>query len=327
MQGKPVTIVECEAQPGRCDRMSVRFSVLVPTYNIEKYIRQTIDSLLAQVFTDFEIIVVDDGSTDRTPQILESYGPRIKVFRQPNSGAEAARNKAASLANGEYLAMMDHDDILLPCALAIYDRTIRTFDSPALIIGAMTQFQDEEPVPASAQASAQVKLLKFADYLSKDVQVGVTNSRIVIRKSIFDEIGGYGNRGEPAFPSDDFNLIFKAGTHGPCIVIREPDTIARRMHETNFVRDVGAVVDGTLGLVRLDRQGRYPGGKRHRMGRHAVIGGFALVWAINYCWRGKQRRHALRLLLGTAPMVAVAVWKRFLRSFRKPTPLIVLPEE
>ena len=61
--------------------MSVRLSVLVPTYNIEKYIRQTIDSLLAQVFTDFEIIVVDDGSTDRTPQILESYGPRIKVFR------------------------------------------------------------------------------------------------------------------------------------------------------------------------------------------------------------------------------------------------------
>jgi glycosyltransferase involved in cell wall biosynthesis len=271
--------------------------------------------------------VVDDGSTDRTPQILESYGPSIKVFRQPNSGAENARNKAASLASGEYLAMMDHDDILPPCALAIYDRAIRALDSPPLIIGAMTQFQDGEPVPESAPASAQVKLLRFADFLSKDVQVGVTNSRIVIRKSVFDEIGGYGNKGEPAFPADDFNLIFKVGTHGPCIVIQEPITIVRRMHATNFVRDVGAVVGGTLGLVRLDKQGRYPGGKRHRMGRYAVIGGFSLIWAINYCWRTKQRWQAVRLLAGTAPMVAVAVWKRILRSFRTATPLIVLPEE
>lgn len=307
--------------------MTVRFSVLVPVYNMEKYIRQTIDSLLAQDFTDYEIIVVDDGSSDGTPQILESYGTQIKVFRQANAGAEISRNKAASLASGEYLAMMDHDDILLPCALAVYDRIIRAFDSPPLIIGAMAYSYDEEPAFESSRASAQVKLLKFRDFLSKDVQVGITNSRIVIRRSVFEEIGGYGNNGEPAFPADDFNLILKAGSHGPCIVVREPDTIVRRMHEKNFVRDVGAVVDGILGVVRLDKMGRYPGGRRQRMGRYAVIGGFSLVWAINYCWRRKQRAHGVRLLVGTAPMVAVAIWKRFFRIFRKPTPVIILPEE
>jgi glycosyltransferase involved in cell wall biosynthesis len=308
-------------------RTSLRFSILLPTYNIEKYIRQTIDSLLSQNFTDYEIVVVDDGSTDRTPEILESYGTRIKYFHQSNKGAEVARNQAASLASGEYFLMMDHDDILLPFALRTYDRVIRNCGRPPLIIGAMMYFQDEEPIPLSAEASVPVRARKFPNFLSKDVQVGVTNSRIVMRRTVFEEIGGYGNKGEPAFPSDDFNLIFKAGTHGPCVVVQEPDTIARRMHAANFVRNVGAVADGILGIVRLDKQGRFPGDKRHRAGRKAVIGGFSLVWAINYCWPAKQRRDAVRLLWGTAPMVAVAMWKRFLRIFRTPTPLITLPEE
>ena len=305
--------------------MKLRFSVLVPVYNSAKYLGQTIDSLLAQRFTDYEVVLVDDGSTDQTPQLLASYGTRIKVFYQSNQGAEVARNKAAAMAQGEYLCMMDHDDLFLPHTLATYDRIIQAFDSPALIIGAMTLFQDERPDLSVIQPPSRIKVLKYPDYLSKDVPIGVTNSRIVIRRSVFDEIGGYGNRGEPAFPADDFNLIFKAGTHSPCIVVQEPYTIARREHAANFVRNLGAVVDGTLGLVRLEKQGRYPGGKRHRIGRYAVIGGFSLIWAKNYCWRGKQRKQALRLLQGTAPMIAVALWKRFLRCFRKPVPAIVLP--
>jgi len=200
-----------------------------------------------------------------------------------------------------------------------YDRIIGAVDSPPLIIGAMMNFQDDQPIPSSAYAPAPVKFRRYPNYLSKDVQVGVTNSRIAIKKSVFDEIGGYGSRGEPAFPADDFNLIFKAGTHGPCIVVQEPYTIARRMHATNFVRNLGAVVDGTLGLVRLENRDDTLGESTIAWARYAVIGGFSLVWAIDYCWRGKQRKQALRLLLGTAPMIAVAVWKRFLRCFRRPT--------
>ena len=127
--------------------MKIRFSVLIPAYNIEKYIRQTIDSVLAQSFTDYEIIVIDDGSTDQTPRWLESYGTRIQVIRQSNQGPEAARNKAASLARGEYLAMLDHDDLLLPCALATYDQVIRNFNGPPLIIGCMKFFQRRSPHP------------------------------------------------------------------------------------------------------------------------------------------------------------------------------------
>jgi glycosyltransferase involved in cell wall biosynthesis len=305
--------------------MKIRFSVLIPAYNIEKYIRQTIDSVLAQSFTDYEVIVIDDGSTDQTPQLLEAYGTRIKVMRQANQGPEAARNKAAALAQGEYLAMLDHDDLLLPCALATYDQIIRNFNPP-LIIGCMKFFQDGQPILDQAQASQPVEVLRLPDFLSKDVQIGLSNSRIVMRKSIFDGVGGYGNRGVAAFPPDDFNLMLKVGTCGPCIIVQKPTTVAYRYHETNAIRNVLAVADGFLGLARYENQGRYPGGRERRWDRCALIGGVATTWAVRHCWAGRQRKLALRLLAGTAPMVLAAVVKRTLKVFRKPVPSVVLPE-
>ena len=146
--------------------MSVQFSILVPAYNRDKYIIQCIDSVLRQTFTDFEIFVIDDGSTDRTLDVLESYGARIKVLRQSNQGPEVARNKAAAMAQGEYLVLLDSDDVLLPHALDTYDRVIRTFHSPPLILGAMTEFNDGQPLPSGSQHDVPVSVLEFRDYLS-----------------------------------------------------------------------------------------------------------------------------------------------------------------
>ncbi len=83
----------------------------MPVYNEEKYIRRCIDSLLSQTMTDFEIIVIDDGSTDNTPKILDSYcDPRLIIYRQENRGRAAARNKALALSRGEYIILQDADD-------------------------------------------------------------------------------------------------------------------------------------------------------------------------------------------------------------------------
>jgi len=306
--------------------MKVQFSVLMPAYNREKYVRQAIDSVLSQVFTDYEVFVIDDGSTDQTLQVLESYGTRIKVLRQPNQGPEVARNKAAALAHGEYLVLLDSDDLLLPCAFATYDRIIRTFDSPPLIIGSMTYFQDAHSIPANAQAPNLVKVLRYPDYLSKDVPIALFTSRIVIRKSVFDEVGGFRNSTAATFHMDGFNLILKVGTYGPCIVVQKPYTVAYRQHEANSIRNLRAIADGILVLARSEHQGQYPGGSERRWGRYAFIGGIASTWAIKSCWRGGHRKLALRLLLGTAPMVFAAVWKKFLTYLRKPTQPIVLPE-
>lgn len=90
-----------------------KLSVIVPVYNTEKYIRECIDSVLAQTFTDFELILVDDGSTDGSGVICDEYAdkdPRIKVIHQENGGATAARRNGVNRACGGYIAFVDSDD-------------------------------------------------------------------------------------------------------------------------------------------------------------------------------------------------------------------------
>ena len=91
------------------------FSVIVPIYNIEKYIRKCIDSVLAQSFTDYELILVDDGSPDNCPAICDEYAAKdncIRVVHKENGGVSKARNVGIDCAQGEYLSFIDGDDIV-----------------------------------------------------------------------------------------------------------------------------------------------------------------------------------------------------------------------
>lgn len=95
-------------------------SVVVPAFNAAATIEDAIDSMLAQTCGDWELLIVDDGSTDETPVILaRQRDPRVRVFRQKNSGVGAARNTALSAATGEFIAFLDADDVLPPDSLAI----------------------------------------------------------------------------------------------------------------------------------------------------------------------------------------------------------------
>ncbi len=89
-------------------------SVIIPTYNGARYIRQAIDSVLAQSYSDYEIIVVDDGSTDNTAEILWPYGDRITYLYQSNQKLPTARNNGITASKGKYLAFLDSDDLFLP---------------------------------------------------------------------------------------------------------------------------------------------------------------------------------------------------------------------
>ncbi|MDF2566866.1 MAG: hypothetical protein K0R90_322 [Oscillospiraceae bacterium] len=102
------------------------FSIVMAAYNAEKYISDTIDSVLCQTYPDFELIVVDDGSTDDTASILEQYekrDPRIKILSQPNKGPSEARNNGISATCGTYLYLMDSDDLLMPTLLDEFHHT------------------------------------------------------------------------------------------------------------------------------------------------------------------------------------------------------------
>jgi glycosyltransferase involved in cell wall biosynthesis len=104
----------------------VRVSVIVPTHNRAGLLEQAIDSVLAQTFASFELIVVDDGSTDHTSALLSGYAGRIRIKRQINQGVSAARNLGMAAAAGEFIALLDSDDYWLPAKLA---RQVAFFDS------------------------------------------------------------------------------------------------------------------------------------------------------------------------------------------------------
>ena len=91
-------------------------SVVVPAYNVEKYLTACLNSILSQTFTDFEIIVINDGSTDRTPQVLEQYSSnsQIRIHHQENSGPSVARNQGLILSKGQYICFIDGDDDIAP---------------------------------------------------------------------------------------------------------------------------------------------------------------------------------------------------------------------
>ena len=103
-----------------------KVSLVVPVFNTEKYLRECLDSLVAQTLGDVEIICINDGSTDSSPAILSEYAqrdPRIRVISQPNGGLSAARNAGLCAAGGEYLLFMDSDDMLEHTAVErLYER-------------------------------------------------------------------------------------------------------------------------------------------------------------------------------------------------------------
>ncbi|MDD5011868.1 MAG: glycosyltransferase family A protein, partial [Phycisphaerae bacterium] len=94
-----------------------KISVCIPTYNREHLLKETLDSVFAQTYRDFEVVIVDDGSTDGTKQMLENGGYDVRYYWQKNAGDAATRNKLIELAEGKYISFLDSDDLLYPDAL------------------------------------------------------------------------------------------------------------------------------------------------------------------------------------------------------------------
>jgi glycosyltransferase involved in cell wall biosynthesis len=104
-------------------------SVIIPTYNRATYVTKAIDSILAQTYTDYEIIVVDDGSTDNTKEVLKPYKDKINYIYQENRGVSSARNTGIHAALGQWIAFLDSDDIWLPDKLSSQIRCVRNTDA------------------------------------------------------------------------------------------------------------------------------------------------------------------------------------------------------
>jgi glycosyltransferase involved in cell wall biosynthesis len=104
---------------------SVLISCIVPVFNGERYLRECLDSILGQSYQALQVIVVDDGSIDRTAQIARSYGRRVLLLQQPNRGSAAAKNMGIRPAKGEYIGFLDADDVWHPEKLGLQMARLR----------------------------------------------------------------------------------------------------------------------------------------------------------------------------------------------------------
>lgn len=127
-------------------------SIIVPVYNVEKYLEECLDSIKAQTFHNWECILVDDGSSDRSPTICDSYAaedPRFRVIHKANGGVSAARNAALAEARGEYIGFTDPDDWIDPHMFEHLLRLIKTYDADIAQVGFSMEFADVKPDKAA----------------------------------------------------------------------------------------------------------------------------------------------------------------------------------
>lgn len=133
----------------------MKISVIIPAYNAAAVIQKTIDSVLGQTTPPDEILVFDDGSTDDTAVILESYKPRVTVFKQSNQGVAHARNFLCARARGDILAFLDADDTWHPCYLAVQKKTIESHPS------AVGYFMDHEDLVGYGNYEWKTRIIDF----------------------------------------------------------------------------------------------------------------------------------------------------------------------
>lgn len=125
-----------------------KISVVVPVYNVAEYLQQCVDSILNQTYSDLEVILIDDGSTDDSGVLCDAFArrdDRVKVTHQPNSGLARARNIGLSQASGTTLCFVDSDDWLPPNSLAVMAEGMLAFDAD-MAIGQTVITQEQSPV-------------------------------------------------------------------------------------------------------------------------------------------------------------------------------------
>jgi glycosyltransferase involved in cell wall biosynthesis len=168
-------------------------SVVIPAYNSRAYIGEAIDSCLAQTYPNCEIIVIDDGSTDDTADLVKSrYGDRIRYIYQGNAGPGAARNRGIEAARGAFIQLCDSDDLLLPQKIA---RCMEVFQQPEVgVVYTNYRYVQEDvrtprDIPTPPLLSGEV----FCDLLLSDANVILTSTTLIRRAALL-EVGRFDER-------------------------------------------------------------------------------------------------------------------------------------
>ncbi len=214
---------------------SARITALIPTYNSERYIRAAVDSVLTQTYPAHEVIVVDDGSTDRTQEALASYGDRVRYIRQVNAGPPVARNTGLTQATGDWIALLDSDDLWVPEKLELQIDYLQRHPSCGLVYTDMKTFDDAGIIEESVKISRNLTLPSGHIFPEMFAETLFQTSAVLVRKSCIDTVGGFDT---DLRMGDDYELFLRISRHYELGYVDKP-LVLYRQHATQGTRTWG----------------------------------------------------------------------------------------
>lgn len=210
-----------------------RVSVIIPTHDGARYIGETLDSVLAQTYRDFEVVVVDDGSHDRTRDIVAGYGAPVRLITQPNSGVCAARNRGLSEARGTLICLLDHDDYWFPDKLATQVACMDRHVDVGVVFAAFLPWHAgadgrfPEPGAFVRTEPPEAVNARFSGWIYHEflLDCWMLTSTAMFRAEVFERCGGF----DENLPfSEDWDLWLRIARAYPFIMLRRANTLYRQ---------------------------------------------------------------------------------------------------
>ena len=262
------------------------FSVIIPAYNRAHLIENTIQSVLAQEFQDYEIIVIDDGSTDNTIETLKPYQSSIKVVGQKNKGPGAARNLGIKNATGKYVAFLDSDDSWFPWTLSNIKKEIDRWQEPTFISGSYIYLEiggsvnsENTPTPVSTYYQDFYTCPGIPFY-------SFTTSSVVIKTQVLKDIGGFS---EKRTNYEDMDLYLRLGITPGFVYIQSPASAVKWKHSSNICFSQLCNIRGAEMIIDSERQGHYPGTAERYKDRKEKVCGLLRAASLTFAKEGKMQ--------------------------------------
>jgi glycosyltransferase involved in cell wall biosynthesis len=218
-------------------------SVIISVYNGEKTIQETIESVLNQTFRDFELIIINDGSTDATLEIINNIpDPRIQIFSYPNAGLNASRNRGLSQAQGEYISFIDADDLWTADKLELQLKALQE-NAEAAVVYSWTDYIDENSQflrlgPHHNFTGDVFEKLLLADFVG-------SGSNPLVRKQAFEKVGNFD---ESIKGCQDLDMWVRLARHYPFVVVPSVQ-ILYRQYATSWSANSKRQEEGFLRLL------------------------------------------------------------------------------
>jgi len=205
--------------------MSPKVSVCIPTYNRKDYLKEALESVFAQTYSDYEVVIVDDGSTDGTEQMLKQAGYNIRYYWVNHTGQYAARNKLIELAQGEYITFVDSDDLLFPDTFERLIKAVEAHGPNVIAYGAHVGVDEK-----GRYVKRKQRLLPSGNITAKLFEfIYVHSCGMMCAKKLFEEIGAFDTSLRCcAF----YKLLLKMSVKYKFIPVEKP-TFKRRRHRDN----------------------------------------------------------------------------------------------